>query len=196
MPAASQLRLDGSKRGTKTYLCHEKKATATGAPLNPYHTHFVFVDNGKAAPAAWGGEIGLRANLESTYTSLKGVPMVLLVAQGGPGTLNTVLQVAALNQAVLIVKDSGGAADAVADYLATGKTDDPKFQAEKLQEQLVKHKLMAAGEVERRRERKAEARKRQQAAEGNGKKARVGAIHTWKNSHLGTDAELHGARVR
>ena len=60
------------------YVCTQK-AGVDGAPLNPHHSHFVFVDNGKVAPAAWGGEVGWRAQLEDTYTRSKGVPMVLLV---------------------------------------------------------------------------------------------------------------------
>jgi hypothetical protein len=83
--------------GAKTYTCTEG-AGADGAPLNPYHTHFVFVDNGKVAPQAWGGEIGLRANLESTYAKAKAVPTVLLVVQGGPGTLQTVAAAVAFYQ--------------------------------------------------------------------------------------------------
>ena len=140
---------DGTRSGDpKVYACDEK-ATFTGAPLNPHHTHFVFVDNGKVAPAAWGGEIGLRGNLENTYSRSKGVPMVLLVVQGGPGTLQTVATVAELGQAILIVQDSGGAADAIADYVLRGKTDDPKFQAEKLQATLAHIKELQEASEER-----------------------------------------------
>ena len=38
-----------------------EKASGNGAPLNPDHTHFVLVDNGKEGGAAWGGEIKVRA---------------------------------------------------------------------------------------------------------------------------------------
>ena len=55
---------------------------------------------------------------------------------GGPGTLQTVLATAKLNQAILIVRGSGGAADAVADYVLSGATRDPKFAGEGLQKTL------------------------------------------------------------
>ena len=45
-------------------------------PLNSCHTHFVLVDSGTKGPAAWGTEIGLRTQLEATYTSGRGVPLV------------------------------------------------------------------------------------------------------------------------
>ena len=127
---------DGARNVSATYSACAEPATATGAPLNPSHTHFVLVDDGKVAPAAWGGEIGLRAALESTYADHKAVPVVLLVVQGGPGTLGMVVAYAQNDKAILLVRESGGAADAVADYVLTGRTDDPKFQSEASQKSL------------------------------------------------------------
>ena len=137
--------LEGARLETRTYD-DPSAASVSGAPLNRDHTHFVFVDSGKEAPAAWGAEISFRANFESTYARLKGVPLVLLVVQGGPGTLATVQSTASLQQAVLVVRDSGGAADAIADYILTGRTDDPKFQAEKLQKTLAQIRDMHRAE--------------------------------------------------
>lgn len=140
--------LEQARKDTRTYTCGHSKPTAKGAPLNCHHTHFVFVDSGKAAPEAWGGEIALRSNLEVAYARLKSVPLVLLVVQGGPGTLNTVLSAVRLRQAVLVVRDSGGAADAIADYLRDGSTCDAKFQSEALQTTLGHIKALhdAAGD--------------------------------------------------
>lgn len=135
-------------RGERVTYASTQGASVTGAPLNPFHTHFVFVDSGKVAPEAWGKEISLRSNLEATYTQLKGVPLVLLVVQGGPGTLQTVLSMAHLQQAILVVRDSGGAADAIADYVLNGKTDDPKFQSEKLQATLATIKELQASSAD------------------------------------------------
>ena len=42
--------LDGSKGGSVTYPAVDK-ASATGAPLNPFHTHYVFIDSGKEVRA-------------------------------------------------------------------------------------------------------------------------------------------------
>jgi hypothetical protein len=78
--------------------------------------------------------------LERTYCVAKGVPLVLLVAQGGPNTLQFVLASARLSQAILVVRGSGGAADAVADYIMKGSTADPKFASETLQDTLLEIK--------------------------------------------------------
>ena len=59
--------------------------------------------------------------------------MVLLVLQGGPGTLSMVLAYAQNGQAILVVRDSGGAADAVASTVLHGATDDSKFASEESQ---------------------------------------------------------------
>ena len=99
---------EGRGRGlVHTYACQEP-AEVTGACLNPHHTHFVFVDSGKEAPAAWGAEIALRANLEATYSMSKGVPLVLLVVQGGPGTLATVHSALENHTRVVVLEESGG----------------------------------------------------------------------------------------
>ena len=127
---------DGCKKGSRTYTAVNERATATGAPLNPNHTHFVLVDDGSVAPKAWGKEIPVRAALEATYSNQKAVPMVLLVLQGGPGTLSMVLAYAQNGQAILVVRDSGGAADAVASIVLHGATDDPKFASEASQSTL------------------------------------------------------------
>ena len=67
-----------------------ERASGNGAPLNPDHTHFLLVDNGKRGGAAFGGEIKVRAALEKYVSQVKRVPIVMLVVQGGPGTLSTV----------------------------------------------------------------------------------------------------------
>ena len=72
------------------------------AALNPNHTHFLMVDDGK--DGAWGGEIDFRTALENhicTYHDAKAAlsdtddtlptPMVLIVVGGGIGTLNTII---------------------------------------------------------------------------------------------------------
>jgi len=51
-------------------------ATIDGAPLNPHHSHFVFVDDGKKGRAAWGSEIQLRSALEAAISKAKGIPIV------------------------------------------------------------------------------------------------------------------------
>ena len=78
------------------YVLEEKEmyADGNGAPLNPYHTHFVLVDNGVEGSGAWGSEICMRSALEAAAVEIKGTPIVQLVVQGGPGTIKTVLSTA------------------------------------------------------------------------------------------------------
>ena len=52
---------------------------------------------------AWGTEINLRVAFESFYLERKSVPMVLLVVQGGPGTLATVLETAKKGSPIVAV---------------------------------------------------------------------------------------------
>lgn len=87
--------------------------------LNPYHTHQILVDSGPMA-AGWGSEIELRSRLERTYATAKGVPVVLLVVQGGPGTLDMMLASANLGCPLLILADSGGAASAIEQFFHGG----------------------------------------------------------------------------
>ena len=119
-------------RGSVAKYVNAEPASPRGAPLSPNHSHFILVDNGTSAPAAWGGEISLRASLEDAYTA-KGVPLVLICAQGGPGTLQTVLEMCRRGQAVLIVNDTGGAADAIVSYCRDQVIPDPKFQPKEAQ---------------------------------------------------------------
>ena len=95
-------------------------ADRNGAPLNPYHTHFVFVDNGMEGSAAWASEIPMRSALESVAAEIKGTPIVQLVVQGGLGTLKTVLSTAMAGQPIVILSDSGGAATAIYEYIRLG----------------------------------------------------------------------------
>ena len=53
-------------------------ATVEGAPLNPHHTHFIFVDNGTKGKAAWGSEIEIRSKLEHAISKSKKIPIVQL----------------------------------------------------------------------------------------------------------------------
>ena len=56
--------------------------------LDPNHTHFILVDN--AQLNKFGGEIDFRAKLESEIQ--KKIPVVMVVVEGGPNTVKTVLK--------------------------------------------------------------------------------------------------------
>ena len=93
------------------------------ARLNPYHTHQILVDAQREYPEgsnAWGHEIDTRSRLENCYATAKGVPVVLLVVQGGPNTLDMMSAAAKQGSPLLVLSDSGGAATALAQYCAGG----------------------------------------------------------------------------
>ncbi|KAL9987179.1 hypothetical protein ACROYT_G001438 [Oculina patagonica] len=94
-----------------------------GACLDNNHTHFILVDDGTINK--YGGEISFRASLENCISRKKmeksceqkhGVPVVLLVLEGGPNTIRTVLESVTRNPAVPVVvaEGSGRAADILA----------------------------------------------------------------------------------
>ena len=106
--------------------------------LNPHHTHQILVDSGRAAPK-WGSEIALRSRLERTFATSKGVPVVLLVVQGGRGTLDMMMASARLGSPLLVLADTGGAASAVAQFFDGGSMDhvtDAAFRVERCEAQL------------------------------------------------------------
>ena len=79
----------------------------------------------------------MRSQLERVYATVKGVPVVLLVVQGGPNTLDMMLASARTGSPLLVLSDSGGAATALAHYCNTRAVVDPVFvNAEDKLEQL------------------------------------------------------------
>ena len=89
-------------------------ASNEGAALEPRHTHFVLADH----PAGgWGSEIRLREGVLQLLGEWFKVPGVLLVLGGGVNTLRTVVEAIIISaRPVVLVEDSGGAADAIAYY--------------------------------------------------------------------------------
>lgn len=85
--------------------------TPTKCALNPNHTHFILVDS---PVAQWGHEIMFRSELEKYIREKFQIPVVLIVVNGGPGTLETVASGAEKNFAIVVVQGSGRASDAVA----------------------------------------------------------------------------------
>jgi len=90
--------------------------TPDEAPLNSYHSHFILVDSQNQRRDAWGDEINMRVAFEAFYLERKSVPMVLLVVQGGPGTISTVRATAEQGSPIVVVAGSGGAATAIKYY--------------------------------------------------------------------------------
>ena len=113
----------------------------TEARLNPYHTHQILVDAARYdGTMPWGDEIGVRSQLERCYATVKGVPVVLLVIQGGPNTLDMMTASAKEGSPLLILSDSGGAATALAQYCQGGisRVTDPVFAKEEAKLEALK----------------------------------------------------------
>ena len=91
--------------------------TEQSSHLERHHSHFLLVDSGVAKD--WGGEITFRFALEREYCRRKRVPRVLIVVQGGPNTLLSVLEALESDCPVVLVRDSGGVATLLHHFLAT-----------------------------------------------------------------------------
>ena len=77
--------LHGAKGDVIPYHTKASSSLLEGK-LNPHHTHQILVDAVREygeGDVAWGHEIHMRSQLERVYAQAKGVPVVLLVVQGG-----------------------------------------------------------------------------------------------------------------
>lgn len=108
-------------RGETAELAQASNNSAAGANLEPNHTHLLLIDSGKEGASAWGGEIAFRFELEKEYCLRRKVPRVLLVVQGGPGTLASILAAIEGESPVVLVRDSGGVATLLDHFLNTYK---------------------------------------------------------------------------
>ncbi|NXV22823.1 TRPM2 protein, partial [Cepphus grylle] len=88
--------------------------------LDSNHSHFILVDDG--THGRYGVEIALRTRLEkfiSEQTKVKGgvaikIPIVCVVLEGGPGTLDTIYNAITNGTPCVVVEGSGRVADVIA----------------------------------------------------------------------------------
>uniref|UniRef100_A0AAV2J679 TRPM SLOG domain-containing protein n=1 Tax=Knipowitschia caucasica TaxID=637954 RepID=A0AAV2J679_KNICA len=96
------------------------RVRATSAAWTQNHTHFLLVDNG--THGQYEAEIQLRARLEkyisrkrlSNQASGVNIPVVCVVLDGGPGTLNTMYNAMLNGTPCVVMEGSGRIADVVA----------------------------------------------------------------------------------
>lgn len=69
--------------------------------LNPNHTHFLLVDDGSTNE--FGKEINFRAELEKVIQDIYKIPMILLVVEGGEGTLRSVYESLLIHIPVILI---------------------------------------------------------------------------------------------
>ncbi|XP_033633580.1 transient receptor potential cation channel subfamily M member 3-like [Asterias rubens] len=120
--------VDGShqlltRRGTGSYPAEYKVNPVVmkgrRVPLNPDHTHFILIDNGLMGEPAYGGEIVMRAMIEEAIAAPKeenglGLPVVLVVLEGGVDTLLNVKNAVLREIPTVLCDGSGRAADILA----------------------------------------------------------------------------------
>lgn len=125
-----------------------------GACLDNNHSHFILVDDGTVGK--YGGEIPFRASLQNCITTKKiakskshGIPVVLLVLEGGPNTIQTVLESVTSNPAVpvVIAEGSGRAADILAHahgIVTSNDGTDMEDMSEVVEHQQLRMKIQKA----------------------------------------------------
>lgn len=107
--------------GEGSWPAHYKPYTKIqhGRPvsLNPDHTHFILVDDGKRGK--YGGVADFRAKLERKISSSEkdgglGIPLVLLVVEGGTDAINDCFESLKHNVPAVICEGTGRAANIIA----------------------------------------------------------------------------------
>ena len=99
---------------------HGRNGAPVEAAIDANHTHFVLVDNEQKK--GFGGEVEMRANIEEHMAREAGgskgeVPLVCLCVGGGPGTFDTLLEQLKMQNMVLLLAESGGAAEAITRFI-------------------------------------------------------------------------------
>ncbi|XP_014774531.2 transient receptor potential cation channel subfamily M member-like 2 [Octopus bimaculoides] len=116
------LRKEDGSWPAEYYITDDDSCSRT-CPLDPNHSHFILVDNGTSD--TFGVETDFRKTLENAIVQNKieeskvKIPAVVIMVEGGPGTLKSVCDSISRNIPVVIVKGSGRAADVMADAYQT-----------------------------------------------------------------------------
>ncbi|XP_064643438.1 transient receptor potential cation channel subfamily M member-like 2 isoform X2 [Lineus longissimus] len=101
-----------------------------GSALDNNHSHFILVDNG--TQHQFGVEINFRGQLEGAISKMKtntghdaiSIPIVCVVLEGGPGTLETVKSAVENGTPAVIVRGSGRAADILGYAFANSRAEE------------------------------------------------------------------------
>ena len=113
-------------RGLKRAYHLDRPPSETDAPLEPNHTHFVFVESPPTADAqsddVWTSHYEYYEQLKICAESRFGCPRVMLVLRGGPLSMRHVRSSLAAGAVLVIAAFSGGLASAIYEYVQTGET--------------------------------------------------------------------------
>ena len=99
----------------KEQRLHEERRFTERVMIEPNHTHMVLVDDGENSQGRtlrnhWGCEKQVRAELELALEGDYGVPMVVIMFNGGYRALDMALESLKRGRRLLVVGDSNGAA--------------------------------------------------------------------------------------
>ena len=106
--------------GGRVEYCPETANSPDQAGLEPNHTQFILVDNPET-DSPWGGELDVLEALQARLMEKFNAPTVLVVIQGGGGTLQTVLRALKQGMVAVVAADSGKCASAIEEYVRTGE---------------------------------------------------------------------------
>ncbi|CAF0977505.1 unnamed protein product [Brachionus calyciflorus] len=116
-----------SDDGHVIYRINSDKLEPRSVYLEPNHSHFILVDDSKYNK--FGGEISFRADLESEISKAKKIPIVLVVVEGGPNTVTTVLESLKKKIPCVIIDNSGKISDLLSYiYKALEESDDSSLK--------------------------------------------------------------------
>ena len=146
------------KKGLEVkYWKQDKPVPFKESAIDPNHTHFVLVDN--IDKPGFGGEVAMRAAIEEHMAREAGgsrgeVPLVCLCVGGGPGTFDTLLEQLTLQNMVLLLSESGGAAGAITKFIEAYRAEFPQEDATdqqliELVDKLAEDKLIIEKEPEK-----------------------------------------------
>ncbi|CAF3362365.1 unnamed protein product [Rotaria sp. Silwood1] len=123
--ATHSIRMDmGEQDGVRTYIVKGKPEKR--CDLEPNHTHFLLFDDGESKADS---VLPLRAEIEkySCITNIETateeaveslIPIVMVLVEGGPSSIRTICKALESNTPLVVIKDSGRAADLVAELHA------------------------------------------------------------------------------
>lgn len=109
--------VDGQGKFNANYRTSNVILHDSAVPLNPDHTHFIFVDDGYRI--RYGGVSGIRAKLEQKISQSQtegglGIPVVLVVVEGGTDCINDARKSIEHKIPVVVCAGTGRAADILA----------------------------------------------------------------------------------